>query len=295
MPLYRQFFRFVLMAVLLVVGRDAANLSAQEPKLPEDLKDLNLEAFGIKPVVAQKDPKTGFIIGGKNSADLIRSLTEINGRSIAQLEALMRPQQGSDSEETSTAGFLGPTESLLDILAEDNRYVVDELQLTHQGLALPLRVMGAAGGYEDRPQQFRYHGRRFEVRTISYKGFQFSPFGDRTSTSQDAVVKNLENGQEIGYSLLVPQMIERYGFYEGKATKYRVEPRQIVAVFDFLKKPTQMFDAAPIADEILFHVKSNAPAERMPRWRMIALTAFAVAVITSIVLLELRYRRSKPR
>jgi hypothetical protein len=30
-------------------------------------------------------------------------------------------------------------------------------------------------------------------------------------------------------------MIERYGFYEGKGTMYRVDPRQILEVFDFLK------------------------------------------------------------
>jgi hypothetical protein len=31
-------------------------------------------------------------------------------------------------------------------------------------------------------------------------------------------------------------MIERYGFYEGKGTPYRVEPRQVIEVFDFLKE-----------------------------------------------------------
>ena len=35
---------------------------------------------------------------------------------------------------------------------------------------------------------------------------------------------------------VVPDMIERYGFYEGKGTPYRVDPKKIVEVFDFLKK-----------------------------------------------------------
>ena len=30
-------------------------------------------------------------------------------------------------------------------------------------------------------------------------------------------------------------MIERYGFYEGTGTPYRVAPRDIMAVLDFLK------------------------------------------------------------
>jgi hypothetical protein len=35
-------------------------------------------------------------------------------------------------------------------------------------------------------------------------------------------------------------MVERYGFYEGKGTRFRVDPRAIVEVLDFLapaKKP----------------------------------------------------------
>jgi hypothetical protein len=30
-------------------------------------------------------------------------------------------------------------------------------------------------------------------------------------------------------------MVERYGFYEGKGTTYRVDPRKVVEVFDFIK------------------------------------------------------------
>ena len=50
------------------------------------------------------------------------------------------------------------------------------------------------------------------------------------------MVTNLETGVSLSYSLLVPQMIERYGFYEGKGTPYRVEPSTVLEVFDFLQK-----------------------------------------------------------
>jgi hypothetical protein len=64
------------------------------------------------------------------------------------------------------------------------------------------------------------------------KGDQLSPFYDDTSTSREAIVKNLGNGKRLRYSLLVPHMIERYGFYEGKGTRFRVEPRRVVEVFE---------------------------------------------------------------
>jgi hypothetical protein len=34
---------------------------------------------------------------------------------------------------------------------------------------------------------------------------------------------------------LTATMIERYGFYEGKGTSFRVGPRHIVEVLDFIK------------------------------------------------------------
>ena len=82
---------------------------------------------------------------------------------------------------------------------------------------------------------FTYQGRQFQVRLIHYKGSQDSPFADGTSTSVDAMVKNQTNGKELFYSLLVPDMIERYGFYEGNGLRYRVEPSAVLEVFPYLK------------------------------------------------------------
>jgi len=41
------------------------------------------------------------------------------------------------------------------------------------------------------------------------------------------------NGKTLEYRLLVPEMIEHYGFYEGHRTPYRVDPKQILAVLNF--------------------------------------------------------------
>jgi hypothetical protein len=138
---------------------------------------------------------------------------------------------------------LGREEKLLDVLAADNQYVVDELALTHQELARHLRILAAIGDWQDKqgkPEvEFLYHGRRVKVERLYSRGYQFSPFRDGTKASSEATIHNLSNGKRLGYSLLVPDMIERYGFYEGKGTPYRVEPRSIVEVLDFLKgKPT---------------------------------------------------------
>jgi hypothetical protein len=187
--------------------------------------------LGVKLVPAKQDARTHFVVGGKNATVLIATLTEINGRTIAQLEKDMRP--GAASEVGSSAGFLGKDEPLLEVLIADNKFVVDQNRLTHQEIAKHLHVIGAIG---DRigEKEFLYQGRRFRVKSIYSRGEQLSPFYDGTTTGTQVRVSNLDNGKTLDYSLLVPHMVERYGFYEGKGTPYRVEPRKVLEVFDFL-------------------------------------------------------------
>jgi hypothetical protein len=202
---------------------------------PKDYSDADL---GLK-WVSEKKEASGFIVGGKNPTALIKTLKEINGRPIADLEKDMRP--GAAGEVGSRAGFLGPTESLLAVMAADNAYVVDELGLTHQALARPLRVFGAIGHREwkeamdGKGHEFTYQGRRFRVMIVQFKGYQESPFMDDTRTDTDVTVENLDTKKSLKYSLLVPDLIERYGFYEGTGTQYRVAPKEALAVLDFIK------------------------------------------------------------
>jgi hypothetical protein len=218
--------RCLCLLVLMLVMAPARLTSAEPPA--KDYTDVKLDELGIKLAEPKKEPKTGFVVGGKNPTSLVKKLTEINGIPIADLEKAMRPGA------LSTAGFLGKEERLLDVLGADNQYVVDDLGLTHQELAKQLQVLWAIGKRaNDKP--FTYHGRRFKVTVLFAKGFQESPFRDGTKTNSDTVVQNLDNGKTLGFSLLVPLMMERYGFYEGKGTPYRVDPHAVVETLDFLK------------------------------------------------------------
>jgi hypothetical protein len=197
---------------------------------PTDFTKANPKDLGIKAVKPTKDPSTGFVVGGKNSTELIRKLTEIAGRSIADLEKDMRPGA------LSGKGFLGKDERLLDVLAEDNDYVVGKLGMSHQELARHLHLLGAVAvkHASGKPLEIAYHGRKLRIRAAISRGYQNSPFKDGTKTNCYITLENLGTGKKLGYSLLLPFMIERYGFYEGKGTPYRVEPKAVLAVFDFL-------------------------------------------------------------
>ncbi len=85
-------------------------------------------------------------------------------------------------------------------------------------------------------REFNYKGRRFTIQPTAYRGMQFSPFEDKTGTNLNMTIKNENTGISLSCSGLLPDMILRYGFYEGKGTSYRLAPSQIIEVFDFLKK-----------------------------------------------------------
>jgi len=213
--------------VFIICAALAAAAFADIPPSVQDFTGVTLAELKLAPVAEAKDPRTGFLVGGKNSSDSILRLTELNGRPIADLEVEMRPGQAS------AKGFLGADEKLLAVLAADNRLVVDEHRLTHQELAHHLRVL-AAIGLKQPDREFLYHGSRFSVSFRHFRGWQASPFHDGTRSSSEAIINNITNGQRLEYSLLVPEMIERYGFYEGTGTPYRVAPERILAVLDLL-------------------------------------------------------------
>ena len=224
-----------LICLLLLYLCAAATACRAEPSpsttLPE-FSQANWKELGVVPVEEQKETASGFVIGGKNDTALIRKLTSINGRTIAELEKDMRPD--AKSEVSSKKGFLGNYEKLLEILAGDNQYVVEELQLSHQIIARHLLALGAIG-VKQSEKPFRYEGVQYKVTMYPARGYQLSPFYDDTKTNMAVAVENLDAETKLTYSLLVPQMIERYGFYEGTGTPYRLDPKQALKVLTFLK------------------------------------------------------------
>jgi hypothetical protein len=135
----------VFPVILFVVSSGEVGTGSPPGEDCEPLKDfttIKLEDYGFKPVEPKEDSKTGFIVGGKNATELIKKLTEINGKSIDELETAMRP--GAASME----GVLGKQEKLLEVMAADNKFVVDELGLTHQELARHLHAKAAVWDWQ---------------------------------------------------------------------------------------------------------------------------------------------------
>jgi len=237
-------------------GLGEATLDGPLEGVPEDL---------IRVIEEEVDAETGFRYGGANSTEVIRNLKGLNGIQIDKLEKKMRP--GSVSKE----GYLGAGESLLDVMAQDNDWVMSR-RMNHQDLGRALRyAMWAVSAVEPRDIQgefdeyyntkglgefyekklrdtpygtvrhiheFVFHGRRFIGLALGSGGIEGSPFKDVYVDSGVAMIVNVDTRQCIECAHLVPHLIARYGFYEGKGTRFRVSPEQVVKVFGFLAPET---------------------------------------------------------
>lgn len=222
----KNMIRFPLTSVIgpLFCMSVSALCMAQEKTV--DVSQIPPKDLGFSFVEPKKE-MSGFWVGGKNRTQLIKSLPSLNGQSIASLERRMQP--GSTEGEGSEAGFLGKDEDLLIVLARDNDFVLGKLGRTHQDIAKPLLLLGyyAQKHASDHEAEVAYGKLRLRIKATRFKGYQLSPFRDGTKTDTDVTVENLATQKKLTYSLLVPHMIERYGFYEGEGTSYRVDPKSV--------------------------------------------------------------------
>ncbi len=162
----------------------------------------------------------------------------------------------------SIEGFLGQTESLQAVLDLDKK-TVSEARLIHQDLANVLKaIISICREYSNNPLhetgkdivlENAYPPFKRDVKVInckgvdieiehvdgtvyrvimeSFRGAQGSPFGDGTYADSDYFVTNVSTKTELNFSRLIPDMVERYGFYEGEGTRYRVSPASIIDFF----------------------------------------------------------------
>ena len=134
----------------------------------------------------------------------------------------------------SFKGFLGEKESLLDVMAADNKLVVDDWKRTHQELA---RHMRGAGGHRERRSAGRNSSITADASGSSSSCSAVSSLHLSMTVRRRVptpIVRNLDSGKEIRYSLLVPDMVERYGFYEVRGLSTGWIPRKLLGVLDFV-------------------------------------------------------------
>lgn len=128
-------------------------------------------------------------------------------------------------------GFLGTDRrNLIDILVADEAEV-KRMDITHQDIAnrmIELREAGLRG-----LGNFITVAPHFEVRVDSARGMLPCPFGDPGLFSKtNTTVRNLKKNEEITFTDLHIHMIGFHGFYEGKGSSFRLEPRELADILE---------------------------------------------------------------
>ena len=133
-------------------------------------------------------------------------------------------------------GFLGDdTRHIHDIIEED-MHVLDRLGVSQEQVA-------------DRLQYFIEEGKKgletlvdlgdFTTQVIWRRGMLPSPFGDpkRLYHKIVATVFNKKLNKEITYTQLNVHMIRDHGFFEGKGSVFRLEPKDVIEILDIHPEP----------------------------------------------------------
>jgi hypothetical protein len=131
-------------------------------------------------------------------------------------------------------GFLGnDRRNLIDILIEDDEEV-KRLGFDHQQIANRMMELRDAGmrGLGD----FISVEPHYEIRVDSVRGKLPCPFGDPgIFPKTNVTVRNLETKKEITYTDLHIHMIGSHGFYEGRGTPFRLNPKDLVDVLEIVE------------------------------------------------------------
>ena len=72
----------------------------------------------------------------------------------------------------------------------------------------------------------------YEVTVHEYRGTTPSPWMDHYSSPKAVVeARNLRTGRTLRFSLLSLHLIRNYGFFQGKGSPFRIEPRDLYEFF----------------------------------------------------------------
>jgi hypothetical protein len=150
---------------------------------------------------------------------------------MKQSPQLARAQENMKPGVITLEGFLGTDErNLIDILIEDDAEV-KRMGLTHEAIAdcmCEFRDKGKEGLGE-----FISVEPHFDVRVDTVRGKLPSPFGGPGLYSKiNTTVHNKRLGREITYTDLNIHMIRDHGFYEGKGSRFRLEPGDLVEILE---------------------------------------------------------------
>jgi hypothetical protein len=150
---------------------------------------------------------------------------------MKQTPELRKAQQEMMPGVISLQGFIGTDKRDLAEILDDDDNTVKSLGLTHAEIAAKMRKFRELG--EAGLGEFVRVQPHFEIRVGSVRGGLRCPFGDKGLTRKSNIeVVNLANGKSVTYTDLCIHLIEKHGFYQGKGSPFRLDPRALAETLE---------------------------------------------------------------
>lgn len=223
----------------------AVETAGEEPalRLRNDWVETTLAAGSCKPTRSSaRRPITLADVGlppatrrTEDTAEILAS-TGMNGHSKEWLERRMRPgivihPDGFDSSED---GFLGFDDDLNQTRARDNDLLA-EVDCTHADLVDALRLCAhliEVWGLDR--FALAADGVTYTASRSGHQSSQRSPFGDDSQGWAVYTVTNTATGAACMPSELGIHLVDKYFFYQGPGTSFRMYPEDVIRTFGYL-------------------------------------------------------------
>ena len=123
-------------------------------------------------------------------------------------------------------GFLGDDDRPLEVIINEDKQVLDDLDVTCQELAAAMDNLSHTGT-EALGQPAELDG--YIVVTEEWMGWLGCPFKDgRRLAKRNSTVTHVASGEEMTWSDLHIHLIGEHGFFQGKGSSHRLEPAALV-------------------------------------------------------------------
>ncbi len=131
----------------------------------------------------------------------------------------------------NTDGFLGSDDRHIHEIIEEDMHTIESLGYEKETIAE--RMLYFTNLSREAYDGFELFDDHYEIQQDIWRGRVICPFNHRGTFSKATItIKNKLNGIVIKWTPLNIHMISEHGFFEGKGSKYRIEPEELIkAIF----------------------------------------------------------------
>lgn len=145
---------------------------------------------------------------------------------------MMDIERDMEAGRLSLEGYLGSDIRPVEKIIEDDKAILDDMGITAEDIGKKMRRLTLKGMDELGDPIVLGN---FEVEVIEYMGWAGCPFKDNKKSGKRITnITNLRTGKTMSWTDVGIHLIKDHGFFQGKGSHFRIEPREIAEFLELL-------------------------------------------------------------